>query len=96
MILESGSGLLAGPYTATTDGGEFPLPDRSNQLVISCDGEIRMYFTQEDYDADANYWPLLGDSLGTICFQAPISVSTLWLRAQNADSQIVFLIASQR
>lgn len=92
-VLQSRGGIPAVfRDTINTTGREHNLPFFTSYLVARNQGAqpVRMYFREEDFDANANYVVLPTAAATTPHgeWSGPVEAAKLWFRAQAATAEI--------
>lgn len=100
MSFENRGGVpIVRRLSVTTSFGGYPLPVAIKYLQLYNQGanDVRVYFTEADYLADANYL-VLPSSTGV--FEGPVELRAtafqLFFRAQGGTSTPIVVIAYQR
>jgi hypothetical protein len=83
--------IVAAAIDAT--GRRVNLPFYTNHIQIKTDAAVKLYFTPEDWTADANYLSLVAPATGfVLSWEGPAELDAIWLKgAAN-----VTVIAYQR
>ena len=100
MSFENRGGVpIVRRLSVTTTFGAYPLPVAIKYLQLFNQGgnDVRVYFTQADFDADANYF-VLASTTGR--FEGPVELRStaaqLFFRAQTGTSTPVVVVGYQR
>lgn len=83
--------------TITTTVRKHGFPFYSNYLIVRSDAAVRLYFTEADATADANYVEIPAPAAATPHgeWQGPAELCDVWL-ATSAGSANIELVAFQR
>lgn len=69
------------------EGACVRLPSWSTSLSIHSDSPVRLYWTQQDFDADTNYVDI-GDEERHDRFSANAATCNIWLRGVGSMAQV--------
>jgi hypothetical protein len=81
--------ILADGATVPTTLQKWEFPQVSNRIMVSvATNDVRLYFTEEDADADANYHTVAS---GT-SIDWPAELGAIWTRAQSGSAAMDLII----
>lgn len=94
MSVMQGRGGIPHVFRATIDGTgrKHALPFFTAYLIIRSTAAVRLYFTEADYTANANYVAVPAPTAATPYgeWQGPVEIDDVWLKAvTTADVELV-------
>ena len=77
----------------TAGGRKHDFPFFTNYVIIRTDADVRVYFTEQDYNDDANYVEILAPAAGIATsgwWEGPAELEAIWLKGVSNVEVVAF------